>query len=580
MLNKYYTYDNIYLYDPAVWTDHFSTVRFLFQKIEQIDHDHFRFEAGCGPFAGKTGDYNAKTLSYFYPEYINGWKEKGLVFHSTEMGGICWTAMVPNDVYDKKVRTPKVLVVLADADFSDPNWSIHVLTHYDSYTELAAKEGFVILYISMDGVNSNDMPFGVMQEFSVIYNILMDSVYVDVSHLTEKGVLLSSVEGFNYTDENGEPSDPDANVFSFYGIPVLDISHRWQNRSSSCMDVNPAWIQHPKFDREKFIHSEQGKVMAEGLRIEYDYDSIDDPAFQEFWDKKGLEVRSHDFDNYQWISCAPKACLEKTDEKLPVVLIFQEVTYQDKHQPVTALGSYLGYTELAAEGELIALFFALESPEDNERFYDIALEAAGIYPIDLSRIYVTGQSHNGYFADLFAHRFADKIAAVAPLGNHTGIPETAWTTSPFPPTDEMVNSWTCHDLPTIVVTTVSESLNGALHCRQDDDRFSSAARAYQRRQMAMNCPVDSVEEILAARTDANPVRAAIGYPVDEAWVEYHSGSPAYIGDLINNDGKKHFRLALLSNQTHFISPQMSVLGWEFMRRFARDLETGEVIELY
>ena len=53
--------------------------------------------------------------------------------------------MIPQDVYDKKVRVPKVLVVLSDADFSDPNWSIHVLTHYDSYTQLAAKEGFVIV---------------------------------------------------------------------------------------------------------------------------------------------------------------------------------------------------------------------------------------------------------------------------------------------------------------------------------------------------------------------------------------------------------------------------------------------------
>ncbi len=581
MLNQEYRYENLSMFDPQSWTSHLSPIRYLFHKIEEINHERFRFEAGVGPYTGKSGEYNAKTLSYFYPEYIRRWEERGLVFHSTEMGGVCWTAMIPRAVYEKKERSPKLLVVLSDADMSDPNWSIHVLTAHDSTTEMAAEHGFVALYITVGDVNRNDTPFGVMQEFSVIYNIRMDGVLLDVTALKETRTNPGDIPGFVYLGDDGKPvADPHACIRDFYGVPVLDISHRWQNRLSGVMEVNAPWIQHPKFDRERFIHSRQGEALAENLRIEYDYDSFDDPAFLAHWEEMGLEVKSHDFEDYQWISCAPKSWLGQREEKLPAVLIFQEVTYQDPHQPVAALAAYRQYAELAASGELIALFFALESVKDNDRFYDIVVEAAREYPIDLSRVYATGQSHNGYFADEFAHRFHNKIAAVAPLGNHPGIPEPAWTTSPNPITDEMIEDWATHDMPTVLVTSFAESRNQGLHCRQDDELFSSAARAYQRRQRAQGCPGNTVEEILAVLQDPNPIRREMGYPVDDIWVEFHDGAPAYVGELKNREGKAHFRLVMLKNQSHFISAQMPAVSWEYLHRFARDLDTGKTIELY
>lgn len=582
MYNNQYNYENMHMFDPAAWKSHYSPIRYLFHRIEEKNHECFRVKAGEGPYTGRTdGEFNAKTMSYFYPEYINGWREKGLIFHSTEMGSVCWTAMIPEEVYEKKNRSPKVLVVLCDADFSDPNWSIHTLTNHDSYTQLAADQRFVALYIGVSDVNKADTPFGVMQEFSVIYNLKMDEVLLDVSTLKKTGVALKDIDGFVYTDNSGNPAaDPDACVTDFHGIPVLDISHRWQNRYSGTMEINAPWVQHPKFDKEGFIHSSQGRAMADELRIEFDYDSGNDPAFLKKWDDMGLEVKSHDYKDYQWISAVPKGYLGQSEQKLPAVLIFQEVTYQDPHQVVAATAAYKGYMELAATGELIALFFALESVKDNDLFYDIALEAAKIYPIDLTRLYATGQSHNGYFCDNFAHRFHDKIAAVAPLSNHPGIPEPAWTTSPNPISDEMIEEWSKHDMPTIGVTSIAESRNQGLHCRKDDEQFSSAARAYQRRLKSQSCKIPTVEEINAVQNDPNPVIADIGYPFDYVWVEYHDEAPVYVGEVVNNKGKRYFRTAFLTNQTHFIAPQMPVISWAFLKRFARNLENGETIELF
>ena len=58
------------------------------------------------------------------------------------------------------------------------------------------------------------------------------------------------------------------------------------------------------------------------------------------------------------------------------------------------------------------------------------------------------------------------------------------------------------------------------------------------------------------------------------------GCECYIAEVKNFAGKKRLRLVTLENLLHMPAPQMPALAWDFVRRFARDLETGEVIELY
>lgn len=584
MFNRYYSYDNIGLWESEAWAGYYSTVKALFIRIQEINHEQFRQPAHDGPYEGRSdGQYNAKVKSCLYQDYIDGLAEKGMAFRASEMAGVVWAALIPDEVKSGEMRTPKIMAVLGDADFSDPNWMIHVLKKNDPVTEMAARERMALLYLTVDGVNYSDALQGVIQEFSVYYNILPDNLYLDISPLKKAGLMLKDVKGFVYTDSNGNTvDDPDSFEETIGNIPVINISHRWQNFAGGGLDISSDFVRHPLFNREAFIHSPQGAACAASLKIDHSYDTIDNGEFVEYWRRKGLQMESHDFRNYQWISCVPLGCTEQMQggEKLPVVLIFQEVTYQDPHQPVNAAGLYRGYLELAAAGELIALFFALEDVESNDMFMEIAEEAASMYPIDLSRVYVTGHSHNGYFTERFAMRHHAKVAAIAPLGIHPGLPEPEWTTSPIPVTDEMVEDARTYTMPAIIVTSRAESRNEKLHCRRDDEDFSSAARAWQRRMKANRCHVPSVEEINAPLHDSNPVRAGIGFPVDRAFEEYHSYSPVYIGDVLNDDGKNYLRLAILQNSTHIVSAQMPEISWEFMKRFARDLETGETIELY
>lgn len=52
------------------------------------------------------------------------------------------------------------------------------------------------------------------------------------------------------------------------------------------------------------------------------------------------------------------------------------------------------------------------------------------------------------------------------------------------------------------------------------------------------------------------------------------------GDIKNVDGKYHFRTVAIENVPHTTTHLMHILTWAWARRFARNLETDEVIKLY
>jgi hypothetical protein len=210
------------------------------------------------------------------------------------------------------------------------------------------------------------------------------------------------------------------------------------------------------------------------------------------------------------------------------------------------------------------------------------------FPTDPSRVYVTGHSHYGEFAMEFMRRHHRSIAAVGQQGDTAGI-----ILDFYGSTQEGVELMTSIDMPVINVAGTTEMvgifpmntdapgvpedspLRGRSFPMNRDDRIVS----WKRRLYAMRCPIPSDEEIIAA-ANGNKVERVLGFPVDRADIVYAEGSECYIGDIKNIDGNFRFRTVAMENIPHTTSRFMHVLTWSFLRRFARDLKTGEVIELY
>jgi hypothetical protein len=581
MANKYYNYENIKLWDLETWKDKISPVCALASWIETVNNNRGRALPKPSRYAHRTdGIYTHKSQSLLYPEIVKYWDDRGLVYKCDEMGMVNYIAMLPRKVINAEICDPRVLLVFLDADYNNHNWAMDTLEDYREYLELACRENLFLLFVVTDGPNNSHMFINILQELAVIHRLVLNKVYIDVSPVYREKQHLSQIPGFVYTDLNGIVlPDPDASVKSIGGIPVLNITQRWQNKVSALLgNVTADTYQHPQFDLARHVHSPCGKKMADGMALEYQFDSADDPAFLQFWDQKGLRFQSHQKNGERWVVLAPRCVFDPEAQKLPVMLIFQEVNTIDDFRPVSALSCYYEYCDLAASGELILLFFSLETPDANELLVDILQDAAELYPIDLSRIYVTGHSHNGHLCMEFVRRHHNLIAAAAPLGNAYGLPAPSYSHEMWKVTDEMVDLMSTFDLPVIDICGITES--DFAHNALGTEEFSNAVHSWQRRLKAVNAPMKSFEEISAVKDSPDLATRVIGVPNDRSEIQFRFGCECYIADILNSSGKLRLRLVALENLPHTPAPQMPGLTWDFVRRFARNLETGEIIERY
>ena len=335
-----------------------------------------------------------------------------------------------------------------------------------------------------------------------------------------------------------------------------------------------------EFDLLKFQKSEAGMHLMNARSLMTRFRDVDDPALLKLWEDMGVRCEIRETKGQKWLCFVPLQAYEKTGEKYPVMMIFRPVG-------LLAEAFYQYMIEQAAQGEYIAMIYSDEDSDVNEVYYDMLQEVLHDFPTDPARVYVTGHSHYGELAMEFTRRFHGHIAACAQMGDTAGIIMDFYGV-----TKENVELMHSYDMPIINVSGTTEMV-GIFPINRDapgvaEDhpmrRFVFPMTAerrisdWKRRLYAMRCPVPSDEEIIAAGRDK--AERILGFPCDRTDIFYAEGSECYIGDIKNTDGKYHFRTVAMENVPHTTVRFMQVLAWSFLRRFARDPQTGEIIELY
>ena len=366
---------------------------------------------------------------------------------------------------------------------------------------------------------------------------------------------------------------------------------RWDKLTNDTNDWNSGvielakeekWVA-PFYDLEKMKHTVTGRDMAEAAFLELSFNTVRDPGLSAFWEQRGLEYTVHDKNGETWLSFLPK-CARENGKRYPVMLCFRPAADQ---WGVFAQGFYYHLLEIAAQDELAVLIFSTEDRDRNELFLEILEEACGLYPLDRSRVYVTGHSHYGEFALHFMRNHPERIAGVAQQGDCPGM----HVISTAPEDLERMHGL---DMPLIDVAGWAEmtrifpvntdapeleSFGGSRYATRFPATAEERIKTWQNRLYASRCRVLSREEILAARGGTR-AEQMLGFPCDHSETLFVDGLEVYVGDIRNVDGKLHLRMAVVENLTHTTCKFMHTLSWSFLRRFARDQETGEVIELY
>ncbi len=576
-MNKYYSYKNFELWNNENWEDHKSNINGLVQWIQGNSEVNPRsFQTDYTGDLQKHPGYRTKTSGIDDPAIIQYWADRGICLTVLSQGGKRWVSMVPEQaIQDRSHRLPAVVVYHLE-DYSDPWWAMKTVEYYKEYNEkLAASRDFMLIYVVTEGPDEDMIYLNIMQEAFILYPADLEKLYVDISSVRKKGVKLSEIPDFRY------PADPEGAVETFgqLDIPVINISGIWGNRDSLLRGLVMYFKANDgKFDREWLIHSQTGKRMMDGIVLEHQYDDLYHEDLIRYWADMGLKFEAHDMKGEQWTSMVPLCAFDQPEKELPVILVMQEVYHGNEHLALSSKSYFYQNCEIAAQGECILLFFAMEDPDSNDMWVEILEEATKKYPIDRSRVYITGHSHDGFFSYEFAYRHPDIVAAVATLGDPRGLRSPEVTGNPVMSiSDEQLEELSRVDLPVINLAGTNEGF-GVIPTDPDD--YAEFVESWQRRLKASRCPAKTFDEVKAVGNSDDYVARILGVPTDKTWSVWADGVEHYLGEVKNVDGKAHLCIGLSQNMPHTTTPFMLNLAWTFLRRFSRDLETGEIVELY
>ena len=111
-----------------------------------------------------------------------------------------------------------VLLVMNRGDYSDPYWAMKLVTNYERYYEIAAREQFIVIHIACEEPETQLTYVSILQEALILYPGDINRLYLDVSMVYEKGRKLSEAPGFCYMGDDGNAADPDGAAAEIDGV--------------------------------------------------------------------------------------------------------------------------------------------------------------------------------------------------------------------------------------------------------------------------------------------------------------------------------------------------------------------------
>lgn len=573
--NPYYTYENIDLWSSDTWEARVSPLNHLVRYMRREDlFEHVPItisrEADMTP-----DNYNQDRHCYVFQDTVDHWKEKG---YEIGIGGMRWVVFAPTGEMDAARPEGVVLTVICDTDLSNPLWVMNMLEYYRAYCEMAVQEHFIILFAPANPAPQIDLINGVLMEAANTYNFLLNKMYLDVTSLVDE-----DTDTFEVQTETGYISfkDPSVRRLGQLNIPIADISGQWFSEDSMGFgSLTPGRYGNVDFSLDRLVHSPVGKMMADAMRLELDHKDPQEEGVQKHLSDLGLVYHEQQTNGRRWICLFPQNAEGSTGGKIPCMFILQEILQSAPHTVLSAFSLWYEYLKIAAGGGLMLIFFAHETPDGNDMIADIIKDAGGLYDfMDTSRVYLTGHSHNGQLLLECASRFPKLLAGVGTMGRNHGL---RYERDAVYVTDRLLETLRQADMPLLNLNGQYE--NGMADCVPSDytrhvDKIGRI-ESWNRRLYSMNCPARSDEEVTEAAVSPDLATRMLGVPCDRTEVRLFEGDECYIGDLINNEGRCHFRVVTIENLPHAVSPHMPMLTWEFLRRFRRDPETGAIEELF
>lgn len=357
-----------------------------------------------------------------------------------------------------------------------------------------------------------------------------------------------------------------------------DVPRLWSKKSGEKPSSLREQLPHSGnkyYDNEALINSEYGDAL---IKIREPFFLSEDqlsPEVVEYWARKGLRKELIDGPEAwnKWAIFTPLSALraENKDRKYPLVFALHGGGAGPDDGCTIFSTESEGYAKLAAEEELILGVLDNHSDEGIMAFYNYLIRR---YPVDVSRVYLTGFSAGGNRAtwssllhpELFAGILVgaglpfsfdydeDLVTRAAefriPMIGIGGTREKG-NSIPFSTTNPVDNP-----LPEIVAR-----LLGA----ENKVRWANAFFKLN------HIPCSTLKENLArVAASKDEVEKLIGIGVQRSKVTAEMGQKHYWAEYADEDGLGLVTYVYIENLPHCVPPDMLDIGWNFLRRFSRD----------
>lgn len=306
-------------------------------------------------------------------------------------------------------------------------------------------------------------------------------------------------------------------------------------------------------------------------------------SWSEYKITTGYDWKKPDFDTPQnytkgWNSFVPVSAFapENSGRRYPVVVVLH-----GGFNPISIIDGW-GFPQEAAKREWIVIAPAIELDDVLD---EILEEAEKLYPIDKSRIYITGFSYGGFMTNTIACKRPDVYAAAAPCGAplSNGWVDKAIGGEPQTPFDGVYRGKSY-----MPVMNVIGNLDGHRFPYYDYHGFMKNKDGPETLIQGLNhwCAVNqapeiSLEEVLAlkGRKDISKAEENIGLPLspDSRQTVIADGITNYIANLKSLDGVVRIKIMCEMNMPHWPTPEMVRQIFSFFSHFSRNRETGESI---
>ena len=308
------------------------------------------------------------------------------------------------------------------------------------------------------------------------------------------------------------------------------------------------------------------------------YKTMDWGKFEEkyglHYEPSPMNIQNH---NVLWNSFVPISAFkpENKDRKYPLVFALHGAG-----NPKSIVDGW-GFPQEAAKREWILIAPSLELDFVLE---DILEEAKKLYPVDESRIYVTGFSYGGMMTNLLGNQRPDLFAACAPCGAamSNGFSKGGSMGEPLPPFDGVPRALALNTY--MPIFNCMGQLDGhpfpyydAKNRRTGEPNAAGMLDGVNSWAKVNKCRQFTLDEIMAVKNDPNASieEKNIGLPLepDCRRTVVAEGVTNYIGDLKSEDGVVRMRIMCKANIPHWPTPEMVRQIFEFFSHFSRDTET-------